>query len=123
MRLRVVRCPEDAHDLPWVDADECEHWPRKCPRAKKAKKASHKLKGQVEPGYLVAVTGIPPEGWPYDYDPPDLALETSTKRYAGHWARDPGNYLTDAVGQGGVWVPARRGNLIHCANCDLLGAS
>jgi hypothetical protein len=118
MRLRVVRCPEDAHDLPWVDADACEHWPRKCQGSKRAK---HKLRTS-EPGFLVGVTGIPPEGWQYDYDPPEWALEVTTKHYAGSWRRDPANHLTDALGHGGAFVPAPRGFLIRCSNCDLTGA-
>jgi len=132
MKLRVVRCPKDAHDLPWVKTGDCEHWARKCPRAKKAKKSDHKFKGP-EPGYLVAVTGIPPDeldeqgnlvsGWPYDYDPPAYELEPSLKWYEGQWVRDRDDLLTDGAGQGGVWAPANRGRMITCAQCGLTGAS
>ena len=109
MKVRVVLCPEDAHLLPWVLARDCGHWPRTCPRAKKAKKPDHKM-ARGEPGFAVAPTGIPPEGWPYDYDPPPEALEPSEKRYRGKW-------------DGSRWVPASRGRLATCVACGLVGAS
>lgn len=109
MRIRVVRCPEDAHALPWVLAAECEHWSLACPRARKAKKPHHKL-DRGEPGYLVDVTGVDEEGWPYDGPIPDYARETTTKRYAGHWEAER-------------FIEAPRGNLVTCrTGCGLLAA-
>lgn len=112
MRVRVVRCPEDAHELPWVLAADCEHWSMTCPRARKAKKPKHKF-DRGEPGFDIAVTGIPEDGWPYDYKPPPEALELIEKRYAGSWQGPDGSR----------WEPAPRGNLVTCATgCGFVGA-
>src|SRR3954467_894556 len=58
LRIRVVQCDDESHDLGWALASECTHWSAVCPRAKKAKKANHKLKYVDSPGYLVQVNGI-----------------------------------------------------------------
>ena len=94
-----------------------------CPRAKKAKKPKHKFT-HGEPGYLVAITGIPPEGWEYDYDPPPWALELSEpKRVMGRWMTTPNDIEAGHHGTGSRWVPAVKGNLITCTTeCGFMGA-
>lgn len=105
MRLRVVRCGADG----WVGADGCPHWPRKCEAGGK-----HRLTRGTA-GYAVAVTGIPYDGWEYDYPPPPYALELTAKRFAGGWY--PGPHGSD-----GTWRAAPMGNLVTCRRCELTGA-
>lgn len=87
MRIRIIRCPEDAHELPWVAATECSHWSMDCPRAKKKKKGHHKLK-QSEPGYVVQITK--PD---HDYVP-DPAWNEQWNIDMGKWRHwdTPGNF-------------------------------
>lgn len=112
MRIRVIHCDDDSHPLPWVKAEDCAHWSMTCPRSRKAKKPKHKLV-RSEPGFLVATTGIPETGWPYDYDPPAYALELVTRRYIGGWHGPDHSH----------WVPAQPSNLVTCATgCGLKAA-
>jgi hypothetical protein len=135
VKLRVIHCEDESHDLTWVLAKDCPHWSMDCPRSKKAKKSHHKLKQSDERGFLVAVTGIPPEGWQYDYPPTPEALEPVESRYEGHWCPGPeykwhdrcgvrpGNTLVQENSLGGVFVPGPRSNIVTCAlGCGLKGA-
>lgn len=111
MRIRTVRCPADAHPLPWVKAEDCEHWSLICERSRKAKKPRHKLTRDA-PGFEVDMTGIDEKGWPYACDPPAYALELTPKRFLGTWQRTwPGTH----------WTPAPMGNRVTCATgCGLM---
>lgn len=138
MRIRVIRCEECG----WVKASDCEHWSMDCPRAKKKKKAHHKLKRVGEPGYAITVT--PPDheyvaafwdeesvrGWRWEAVPNDM-------RYADcecglPWSfhmpwrqgnqRYLGKYKSDAYGEA-VLVPPASSLLIECVTkCGLKGA-
>jgi hypothetical protein len=151
MRIRVIRCPEDAHDLPWVNASECDHWSMTCPRAKKAKKAHHKLKNPTKPGFDIILTRADHEyrpevdsqerweaqeqkllkkGWRWNQVPSamryaDCECGLPWMMHLPEWD-GPARYL-------GKWEPTREGEarlkpappglLIHCAlGCGLLAA-
>lgn len=116
MNIRVVRCGDESHELSWIKASECSHWQR-CPRAKKAKKAGHKLV-PGEPGFVVANTGLDStaaiHGWPYGYAPPPYVLELVEQRYLGRWVYDETDVGIDRRGPGSQWVPASVGPLLTC---------
>jgi hypothetical protein len=114
--VRVVFCPTDECSPRWRLATACPHWTPTCARARKAKKPAHRMKNVSKPGFDVDMTGIGPEGWPYEghREPTEAELALTPRRYTGHWAGPDWS----------VWVPAPRGNLLECANrCGLRGAS
>lgn len=133
MRIRVIYCDDESHLFPWMKAADCSHWSMNCPRAKKAKKSRHKLvKSPV--GFAVMVNGFTEdktlydasgrEGWAYDYDPPEYALELTEKHYSGYWEHDG---VDKAIGyrfpQGSRWKPTIPGLLFECSTgCGLVGA-
>lgn len=127
MTLWTVEC--DSHDLGWVLASECSHWPHKCLRAKKAKKNNHKFV-RSEPGYLVMVNGISSsdllrEELVYgrlDYDAlfandPGI-LELSEKRVMGKWVHGRGD---ERQPFGSYFVSASKGEIVTCTQCGLKG--
>lgn len=128
--LRVVYCEEQA----WVLSRDCSHWTETCPRAKKAKKSAHKFRRSDHRGYDLAVTGIAPDGWLYDYEPDECALELSVKHYDGHWCPGPefkmhercglrpGDSDYDGVTQGSVFVPGPQSLLVECVVCGMKGS-
>ena len=143
MKIRVIHCEDESHDMAWIKAEDCSHWSMECPRAKKAKKSHHKLKKRSKRGYGVLVNGVmedpfthyDSDGWLYSYDPPEYALELTEKWYEGHWCPGPefrfhrrcgvrpGMMRVDGAGLGGVFVTAPEGLLIECVTgCGLVGA-